>query len=129
MTGEITLRGLVLPVGGIKEKVLAAHRGGIKRVIMPARNEKDLQDIPANVRKEMEFVFAKRVDEVLAAAREAEGYGTLHDGPKPSSAAPASAPAQPRRTVNRRSPVCTRRPIADVTGLRRNHLTALADSV
>jgi ATP-dependent Lon protease len=65
MTGEITLRGLVLPVGGIKEKVLAAHRAGIKRVIMPARNEKDLQDIPANVRKEMEFLFAKSVDQVL----------------------------------------------------------------
>ena len=78
MTGEITLRGLVLPVGGIKEKVLAAHRAGIKRVIMPARNEKDLQDIPANVRKEMEFVFAKRADEVLAAALEG-GHPTLRD--------------------------------------------------
>jgi ATP-dependent Lon protease len=65
MTGEVTLRGLVLPVGGIKEKVLAAHRGGIKRIILPARNEKDLQDIPKNVRDEIEFKFAKRVDEVL----------------------------------------------------------------
>ena len=65
MTGEVTLRGLVLPVGGIKEKVLAAHRGGIKRIIMPARNEKDLVDIPKNVRDEMEFLFAKSVDQVL----------------------------------------------------------------
>ncbi len=73
MTGEVTLRGLVLPVGGIKEKVLAAHRGGIKRIIMPARNEKDLQDIPKNVRDEIEFLFAKKVDEVLDWALEG-GY-------------------------------------------------------
>jgi ATP-dependent Lon protease len=68
MTGEVTLRGLVLPVGGIKEKVLAAHRAGIKRVILPARNEKDLVDVPEQARKEMEFVFATHMDEVLAAA-------------------------------------------------------------
>jgi len=70
MTGEVTLRGMVLPVGGIKEKVLAAHRGGVKRVIMPARNEKDLRDIPPNVKDEMEFIFVKKVDEVLEAALE-----------------------------------------------------------
>ncbi len=70
MTGEVTLRGLALPVGGIKEKVLAAHRGGIKRIIMPARNEKDLLDIPANVKDELEFIFVKNVDEVLDAALE-----------------------------------------------------------
>ena len=70
MTGEITLRGHVLPVGGIKEKVLAAHRGGIKRIIMPVRNEKDLLDIPKNVRNEIEFIFAKTVDVVLANALE-----------------------------------------------------------
>lgn len=70
MTGEVTLRGHVLPVGGIKEKVLAAHRGGVKRVIMPARNEKDLADIPQNVRDEMEFIFAKTVDVVLENALE-----------------------------------------------------------
>lgn len=68
MTGEVTLRGLVLPVGGIKEKVLAAHRAGIKRVILPARNQKDLEDIPKNVRSEIKFIFAKNVDEVLEAA-------------------------------------------------------------
>ncbi len=68
MTGEVTLRGLVLPVGGIKEKVLAAHRAGIKNIIMPARNEKDLLDIPLNVRKEINFIFAKKVDDVLEAA-------------------------------------------------------------
>ncbi len=68
MTGEVTLRGLVLPVGGIKEKVLAAHRAGIKQVILPTRNQKDLDDIPKNVRSEIKFIFAKNVDEVLEAA-------------------------------------------------------------
>ena len=70
MSGEVTLRGHVLPVGGIKEKVLAAHRGGIRRVILPARNEKDLADIPPAVRDEMEFIFAKTVDTVLSNALE-----------------------------------------------------------
>jgi ATP-dependent Lon protease len=65
MTGEVTLRGLVLPVGGIKEKVLAAHRAGIKRVIIPARNEKDLIDVPEQARKELDFVFAAHMDNVL----------------------------------------------------------------
>jgi ATP-dependent Lon protease len=75
MTGEVTLRGLVLPVGGIKEKVLAAHRAGIKRVVMPARNEKDLIDVPEQARKELEFVFAGHMDEVLAAALEENPLG------------------------------------------------------
>ncbi|MEW5849135.1 MAG: endopeptidase La [Myxococcota bacterium] len=78
MTGEITLRGLVLPVGGIKEKVLAAHRAGIKTIILPARNEKDTQDIPEQVRKELHFVYVKRVDEVLANALEG-GHPTRSD--------------------------------------------------
>jgi len=65
MTGEITLRGTVLPVGGIKEKVLAAHRAGIKRVVMPERCEKDLIDIPDEVRGSMEIHLVKKVDEVL----------------------------------------------------------------
>ena len=75
MTGEATLRGLVLPVGGIKEKVLAAHRAGIKRVIMPARNEKDLADVPEQARKELEFVFATHMDDVLKAALEENPVG------------------------------------------------------
>jgi ATP-dependent Lon protease len=65
MTGEITLTGLVLPIGGLKEKVLAARRAGLKRVIVPRGNQKDLRDLPDEVRKEMEFVFADRVEEVL----------------------------------------------------------------
>ncbi|XP_015420179.1 PREDICTED: lon protease homolog 2, peroxisomal [Myotis davidii] len=68
MTGEITLRGLVLPVGGIKDKVLAAHRAGLKRVILPQRNEKDLEEIPGNVRRDLSFVTASCLDEVLNAA-------------------------------------------------------------
>jgi ATP-dependent Lon protease len=68
MTGEITLRGKVLPVGGIKEKVLAARRAGIKTIILPRRNESDLEDIPPEVRSELETLFVDTVDEVLAHA-------------------------------------------------------------
>jgi ATP-dependent Lon protease len=68
MTGEITLTGLVLPIGGVKEKTLAARRAGISRVILPRENQKDLRELPDNVRAEMEFVFADRVEEVLVAA-------------------------------------------------------------
>jgi ATP-dependent Lon protease len=68
MTGELTLRGKVLPIGGIKEKVLAARRAGLDTVILPYRNEKDLDDLPETIRKEMAFVFAEQVDDVLAAA-------------------------------------------------------------
>jgi ATP-dependent Lon protease len=70
MTGEISLRGLVLPVGGIKEKVVAAHSAGIKRVMLPARNRRDFDDIPEVARREMEFVWLERVDEAVAAALE-----------------------------------------------------------
>ena len=65
MTGEITLRGKVLPVGGIREKVLAAHRAGIRKVLLPKENEVDIQDIPEVVREEMEFVFIKSVNDAL----------------------------------------------------------------
>ncbi len=68
MTGEISLSGLVLPVGGIKEKVLAAHRARMRRVILPKQNEPDLEDVPQHVRDELSFVFAERIEEVLTAA-------------------------------------------------------------
>ncbi len=72
MTGEISLRGLVLPVGGIKEKVIAAHRAGIKRVMLPARNRKDFEEIPEGARKQLEFVWLERVDEAASSALEVE---------------------------------------------------------
>jgi len=68
MTGEITLRGRVLGIGGLKEKVLAAHRAGLKKILLPKKNEKDLQDIPRKVRKDLEFIFVERMDEVLPIA-------------------------------------------------------------
>ncbi|MFA4830438.1 MAG: S16 family serine protease, partial [Thermodesulfovibrionales bacterium] len=68
MTGEVTLRGRVLPIGGLKEKALAAKRMGIKVVIVPKRNKKDLEDIPKYVKKDMEFIFADTMNDVLKAA-------------------------------------------------------------
>ena len=68
MTGEVTLTGLVLPVGGIKEKVLAAHRAGIRQIILPKENQKDLRDVPETVRRDLKFVFAERMEDVLQAA-------------------------------------------------------------
>ncbi len=93
MTGEITLRGLVLPVGGIKEKFLAAHRAGIKRVIMPERNRKDVIDIPEQPRKEIEILFVKRMDELLPLVLTEMPKLGLMTTPTPASAPPPSAPA------------------------------------
>ncbi|HIE51659.1 MAG TPA: endopeptidase La, partial [Armatimonadetes bacterium] len=84
MTGEITLSGLVLPVGGIREKVLAARRAGIKRIILPKRNENDLQEIPADLRQDLEFILVETIDEVLAAA--------LDSRPQEETPASISAP-------------------------------------
>jgi ATP-dependent Lon protease len=78
MTGEISLRGRVLPIGGLKEKTLAAHRAGIKRVLVPERNKADLDEVPKEVRDELEFVFVSKLDEVLQAA--------LESMPQPSQA-------------------------------------------
>ncbi|MGB7596355.1 MAG: endopeptidase La [Gallionella sp.] len=76
MTGEISLRGLVLPIGGVKEKVLAALRAGIKTVMLPARNRRDLEDIPVEAREKLEFVWLERVDDALKVALSAKGETT-----------------------------------------------------
>ncbi|MBL8951425.1 MAG: endopeptidase La [Myxococcaceae bacterium] len=76
MTGEVSLRGVVMPVGGIKEKVLAAHRAGIKRIIMPEKNKKDLHDVPEQAKKEIEFHFVSRMDNVLDLALESTPWKT-----------------------------------------------------
>jgi ATP-dependent Lon protease len=75
MTGEISLRGLVLPIGGVKEKVLAAARAGITTVMLPARNRKDLEDVPETAREQVKFVWLERVDDAVAAALEAKERG------------------------------------------------------
>ncbi|HSO71052.1 MAG TPA: endopeptidase La, partial [Thermodesulfobacteriota bacterium] len=82
MTGEITLRGHVLPVGGIKDKVLAAHRAGITEVILPSQTAKDLEDIPPNVKEELQIDFVERMDEVLDIA-----FAHIAEGTKPAAAA------------------------------------------
>jgi ATP-dependent Lon protease len=86
MTGEISLRGLVLPVGGIKEKVLAAYAAGIKRVMLPARNRRDYDDIPEVARKQMEFIWLERVEEAVAAALEPGKPTEKTQGPAPQFA-------------------------------------------
>ena len=87
MTGEITLRGKVLPIGGVKEKVLAAYRARIERVIIPRRNELDLEDVPAEVKEKVRFVLADSADDVLQAAFSS-----------PRAHAPGSAEAPPPQT-------------------------------
>ena len=77
MTGEISLRGRVLPVGGIKEKVLAASRAGIERVLLPGRNGKDLVEVPEEVREQLDFRFVDAVDEAIAAALEPGPNGAV----------------------------------------------------
>jgi len=94
MTGEITLSGLVFPVGGLKEKILAAHRAGIRRIMLPARNEADIEDLPDDVRKELQIVFVARINEVIDAALE-----VLVANPPPppivTSGHPDAIPRQP----------------------------------
>jgi ATP-dependent Lon protease len=84
MTGEITLRGRVLPIGGLKEKVLAAHRGGIKKVLIPKENEKDLKDIPGPISKQVEIVTVEHMDEVLFHALQPDPVEELPAAPKES---------------------------------------------
>src|ERR1700749_514491 len=98
MTGEITLRGEVLPIGGLKEKLLAAHRGGIKTVLIPDENVKDLAEIPDNIKGNLTIKPVKWIDEVLQIAR------VSHPVPlPPPPAAPVPVEAKPARRAGRRS--------------------------
>jgi len=98
MTGEITLRGRVLPIGGIKEKVLGAHRAGLRRVLLPTRNEADLDDIPADLRKEMQLVMVESIDQVL---REALTPRASANGARGSRAAARNGAPTRSRAVSR----------------------------
>ena len=80
MTGEINLRGQVLPIGGLKEKLLAAHRGGVKQVVIPAENEKDLKEIPDNVKSKLQIHPVKWIEEVLQIALERMPEPYVGDG-------------------------------------------------
>ena len=107
MTGEVTLRGRVLPIGGLKEKLLAALRGGITKVLIPAENEKDLAEIPANIREGLEIVPVSHVDEVLAHALVNAGRPDRMDRGRRTGGAAA------RR--DRRRPATTGRRLRSVT--------------
>ena len=100
MTGEITLRGRVLPIGGIKEKVLGAHRAGLRRVLLPRRNEADLDDIPSDLRKEMQLVMVESIDEVLREALTPRKLAVTSNGANGAERAKGSVrvrPAPPSR--------------------------------
>lgn len=95
LSGEITLRGLVLPVGGIKNKVLAARQAGLKRIVLPAKNEKDLEEVPEQAREGLEFIFVKEIGEVL---------GIVLKDAIDESADADEAVSESRRTKKRRKP-------------------------
>ena len=100
MTGEITLRGRVLPIGGIKEKVLGAHRAGIRRVLLPTRNEADLDDIPADLRSEMQLVLVDSIDQVLREAlTKAPGANAASGAPRVRLRSNGEAPAVRERVA------------------------------
>jgi ATP-dependent Lon protease len=123
MTGEITLRGRVLPIGGIKEKVLGAHRAGLRRILIPNRNEADLDDIPAELRKEMKFVMIESIDQILKEALtprpQAAASNGARNGSKNGKAARTTAVARAagssrarQAPPNRRAAKGRRRPVA-----------------
>ncbi|HEX9628485.1 MAG TPA: endopeptidase La [Pyrinomonadaceae bacterium] len=103
MTGEITLSGLVFPVGGLKEKILAAHRAGIRRIMLPARNEADIEDLPDDVRKQLQIVFVARISEVIDAALE-----VLVANPPPPLPIGAQRDAASRQSESTLEPIAVR---------------------
>jgi ATP-dependent Lon protease len=91
MTGEVTLQGRVLPIGGVRQKVLAAHRAGLTTVVLPARNGPDLEDVPEAVRQEMTFHLASDIGEVLEAALGPADQAAPGDADRPGASAPPLA--------------------------------------
>jgi ATP-dependent Lon protease len=94
MTGEITLRGHVLPIGGLREKVLAAYRAGLKTLLLPKRNKKDLIDVPRKVQRGIHFVFVERMEEVVPVALVSQ----------PAAKTKRAAPGRNRRSVRKHDP-------------------------
>jgi ATP-dependent Lon protease len=95
MTGEVTLRGFVLPIGGLKEKVLAAHRGGIKRILIPVENEKDIQDIPPTILKSVTIELVEHMDQVLRKALVLENPEAYLRAPVEATGAPVAPDTPP----------------------------------
>jgi ATP-dependent Lon protease len=115
MTGEITLRGRVLPIGGVKEKVLGAHRAGLRRVLLPSHNEADLDDIPADLRKQMQFVMLESIDQVLREALVPRKTAALNGNgsTRPSAVARAAGSSRARQAQpSRRAAKGRRRPVS-----------------
>jgi ATP-dependent Lon protease len=105
MSGEITLSGLVFPVGGLKEKILAAHRAGIRRILLPSRNEADIEDLPEDVRKELQIVFVSRIGEVIDAALEVL---VANPPPPPIVTTSSHQDAMPRQPEPPQAPLAVR---------------------
>jgi ATP-dependent Lon protease len=103
MTGEITLRGEILPIGGLKEKLLAAQRGGIETVLIPSENAKDLVEIQANIKDKLDIRPVKWIDEVLEIALERSPQVTTTTAATPQSPQPVEAPKEPERRTGRRT--------------------------
>jgi ATP-dependent Lon protease len=106
MTGEITLRGKVLPVGGIREKVLAAHRAGIKKILLPIQNEPDLEEIPAAVRKDIGFVLIDHVKDALPHIL----TKSIQKKPAKTAAKAAAASAKSTKAATKSTKTATKRP-------------------